>query len=482
MIMAIRRVLFLVLASTFALQCSAATIVIQVNDGPGEGFNDPNPPRNANQKGSNPGTSLGEMRMELFKEAAKVWGDIVNSTETISIGAEFNDLGCFGNSALLGQAGPTSTKENFGSGDANIAYAVALAESLSSSNQNGASVEINAEFNSKVDSDITCLGGGGFYYGLDGNVPDGTTALFSTVLHELGHGLGFLSYVTQDGSWLNGTMDPYSRLLMDLQTGKSWADMSDLERSNSLLNEPNLVWTGAKVTEDRTLHLDPTTELKINAPAPAGTSDANLGQQSPAIPGGGLAAAVVDGNSVSDLDGPPFDGCSQFTFTQDAFTGKIVLFDKTAACPVVIQVLWAQREAAVGVIIAETSGVELADVSGLLNGELTIPYIGTGKAEADQLRTNIGVANVTFQNSTTKLMGENQGKLKMYAPLVLSPGSSVSHWSETATPDLLMEPSSGTLIYQNVDLTAAAFQDIGWSVNIPGAQLELIYKDGFENP
>ena len=479
MSMNIQRTIFLLFAAIFSFQAFAAANIV-VN--PGVGFDDPTAPK-VGQKGNNPGNTLGELRFNLFQEAANVWGVILNSSVPITVNARFEKFGdteCTGNSAQLGSAGPTSTQEDFGSGDPNIAYAVALAESLSGTNQNGGFAEVDARFNSRVDLDATCLGGDGFYYGLDENAPDGTTALFATVLHEMGHGLGFLSYVNPNGSWLNGTMDPFSRLLKDLETGKTWDNMNDVERSNSLLNEPNLVWTGAQVTADRAQHLGPTTELVINAPAPPGIFDAALGQQSTAIPGGGLTRDVVDGNTIADLDGAPFDGCAQFTFTADAFAGKLVLFDKTDTCPVVFQILWAQREAAAGVMIASTESDGLADVTGLLNDDLTVPYIGIGKAEANQLRSNIGSANVTFQNSSTKLIGENQGMLKMYAPLAYSDGSSVSHWSKTASPDLLMEPSLGNLTYQNVDLTAAAFRDIGWSVNIPGGVDEEIYKDGFE--
>jgi len=475
--MMFKRFLWLSLTSTFALQVSATTIVIN----PGAGFDDATPSNTIpDQRGNNPGNTLGEMRLKLFQEAARVWGDILNSNVTITVDALFADLNCFGAAAQLGHAGPTSTNEDFGAGDPNIAYPIALAESLSGSNQNGAAAEITATFNANVDSDNGCLGAS-FYYGLDDNAPPGTAPLFAVVLHELGHGLGFLSYITANGGWLNGTMDPYSRLLMDLESGKSWGAMSNLERQNSQLNEPNLVWTGAKVTADRAKHLAPATELRINAPAPVGEFVANLGQQSTAIPVGGLTAAVVDGKSINDLDGDPADGCQQISFTGDAYAGKIVMFDTTATCQVVIQVTLSERDGAVGVIIAETAASGIADVTGVLAGEIKIPYIGIAKSEADHLRTNIGAANVTFQNSASKFIGENQGKLKIYAPLVLDPGSSVSHWSKTATPDLLMEPAEGTLIFKNVDLTAAAFQDIGWSVNIPGAALEVIYIDGFEN-
>ena len=478
-----QRNFLLLFAATFSLQATAATIVIN----PGVGFDDMTAPK-AGQKGNNPGNNLGELRFNLFQEAANTWGAILNSTVTITVNAkfeQFGDIECTGNATQLGHAGPTSTKENFGAGDANIAYAIALAESLTGTNQNGGTAEISAAFNSRVDLDPNCLGGGGFYYGLDDNVPNGLSALFATVLHEMGHGLGFLSYVNPDGSWLNGTMDPYSRLLMDLETGKSWANMSNLERSNSLLNEPNLVWTGAKVTADRAKHLGAAPEIRINAPAPAGTFEANLGQQSVALSGGGVTAAVADGNTVADLDADvsPADGCSQIAFG-GTFTGKIVMFDSSLNCSAAVQTYYSQLEGAVGVIIASTDA-SLPNMTGLVGlppgQSLTTPYIGVRKSEADKLRSNIGAANATLQNSATKLVGENQGKLKMYAPIVLEPGSSVSHWSKTAAPDLLMEPSLGNLTYKNVDLTAAAFRDIGWSVNIPGGTLDEVFTDGFEN-
>jgi hypothetical protein len=469
--------LFILVAATFSFQTLAATVVIN----PGVGFDDATLPK-AGQKGNNPGNNLGELRFNLFQEAANVWGAILNSSETITVNAafmQFGDIECTGGTTL-GHAGPTSTKQNFGSGDPNIAYAIALAESLSSSNQNSGSAEINAEFNSRVDLDPNCLGGGGFYYGLDDNAPAGTAALFATVLHEMGHGLGFLSYVNPNGSWLNGTMDPYSRLLMDLETGKGWANMTDQERSNSLLNEPNLVWTGAKVTADRAKHLVAAPEIRINAPAPVETFEAELGAQSFAIPLAGVTAAVVEGSAIIDVGGNPANACSQISFG-GTFTGKIVLWDRTDSCSAALQALYSQWEDADGVLIAETEAVGLPDMSGGVGNPITLPYIGITKAQADQLRSNIAAANVKMQNSTTKLVGENQGKLKMYAPAGLEPGSSVSHWSKTTTPDLLMEPSLGNVTYQNVDLTAAAFQDIGWSVNIPGGVLEVIYTDGFEN-
>ena len=68
----------------------------------------------------------------------------------------------------------------------------------------------------------------------------------------------------------------------------------------------------------------------------------------------------------------------------------------------------------------------------------------------------------------------------MYAPGTYDSGSSISHWSITATPDLLMKPGIGDLEFADVDITAAAMRDIGWSVNVPAGSLDEILRDGFE--
>ena len=57
------------------------------------------------------------------------------------------------------------------------------------------------------------------------------------------------------------------------------------------------------------------------------------------------------------------------------------------------------------------------------------------------------------------------GKPLMHAPNPYESGSSVSHWDESASPNLLMEPSiNPNLPLLEVDLTDEVFQDLGWSV------------------
>jgi hypothetical protein len=277
-----------------------------------------------------------------------------------------------------------------------------------------------------------------------------------------------------DFTGVGGFPDTFSSRLLDMDNGKSWDEMNNTERLASALNEPELVWEGAQVTADRGEHLGFVPELVINAPGGiAGTFEAVLGEEPDAlIPPGGVTAGVIDGD--------PFgDSCTQIN--EATFYGKIILFDKPESCGAAIPAFFSEFQGAVGVIIAATTATGLPDVSGLIdNQDVNIPYIGVEKTVADNLRANLATANVTINTSNSKFNGENDGKVKMYAPAIFESGSSVSHWSKTASPDLLMEPVLGDLDFADVDLTAAAFRDIGWSVNIPGEDLEEIFADGFE--
>ncbi len=123
-----------------------------------------------------------------FQAAVDVWQSEIVSSQVIHVDATWTSLGS--NSGILGEAGPT----NFFLGSDDRWYPAALYESMCSCNQNSGA-EIQAEFNSAFSS---------WYLGTDGNVPSNKWDFFSVVLHELGHGLGFLSTFDINsgvGSW-----------------------------------------------------------------------------------------------------------------------------------------------------------------------------------------------------------------------------------------------------------------------------------------
>jgi len=77
------------IASSSAL--AAATIVIQNNDQPGVGFNDPRP---VAPVGGNNGSTLGEQRLNAFQFAANIWGATLNSGPPITVRASWLGLPC----------------------------------------------------------------------------------------------------------------------------------------------------------------------------------------------------------------------------------------------------------------------------------------------------------------------------------------------------------------------------------------------------
>ena len=82
---------------------SAATITIVNTDSPNEGFNDPTP---VNPVGGNPGTTIGQQRLNLFQRAADIWGGLLESEVEVRVESSFDALPCDAGSAVLGSAGP----------------------------------------------------------------------------------------------------------------------------------------------------------------------------------------------------------------------------------------------------------------------------------------------------------------------------------------------------------------------------------------
>jgi len=66
----------------------------------------------------------------------------------------------------------------------------------------------------------------------------------SVALHEFGHGLGFLTFVSQSGTKLSGLDDAFMRNLEDQRTGKFFPVMTDTERASASVATDNLHWAG----------------------------------------------------------------------------------------------------------------------------------------------------------------------------------------------------------------------------------------------
>ncbi len=226
---------------------NSASILIVNGDGPNEGFNDLTV---VAPEGGNSGTTLGQQRMNLFNFAASIWGSFLDSTVPISVNARFDPLSpCSSSGGVLGSAGPASISRDFaGAEHAATWYPVALRNKIVGVDSNPAAAEINTTFNSSIDTG--CLGPGTrFYYGLDNSTPSMRINLLVVLLHEMGHGLGFMTLVNGSTGALNGGyMDVFARSMYDRSTGKSWGQMTDAERQASALNDGNLMFAGVNVS------------------------------------------------------------------------------------------------------------------------------------------------------------------------------------------------------------------------------------------
>jgi len=246
----------------------AATIIIVNQNAANVGFNDPTV---VVPVGGNPGTTLGAQRLILFQTAAHQWAALLKSNLVIRVGAQFNSLACSAGSAVLGSAGPTNfrTLSPVPPGaKSNTFYPEDLAEALLNVDKNAAAPDIDATFNANIDTG--CFGPNKlFWYGIDPNVaiPGNRIALFPTVLHELGHGLGFISLVCDDaagcgsgwvyGGYPNGQKDIWSFFQANAGApATTWDTFTNATRISSFTSggtvstTDNLVWVGANVNAD----------------------------------------------------------------------------------------------------------------------------------------------------------------------------------------------------------------------------------------
>ena len=228
-----------------------ANTPFQINnlDQPGEGLNDATP---ANPVGGNTATTIGDQRLAVVEEAARIWAATLNINTTISVDINFDEQLCDNFQAVVGAASPTEVRSNFQGAPINdIWYVSAQANNLSGTDLNGTDSDISATFNSRI-GDPDCLGGAGFYYGFDGNKAANQIDLLNIVLHEIGHGLGFLSLMDlTTGEFVRNNIDnqplddAFTRNLAD----ENFTPFAQLTPSARLASSQSLaLWTGSAVT------------------------------------------------------------------------------------------------------------------------------------------------------------------------------------------------------------------------------------------
>lgn len=448
---------------------AAATIVILNTDAPNVGFNDPTP---AAPVGGNPGTTLGQQRLNAFQAAANTWGAQLNSVPTIVIDAAWAALACNANAATLGSAGATQVFSSAIFPIPNTWYPVALANKLFGAQIDPTTPQIRARFNVNL-GQPGCLTGIFFYLGLDNN-HGANVDLVSVLLHEFGHGLGFQAFTTQAGSFLGPPFLPsvFNRFQLDNQTNKMWDVMTNGERAASAINTRRVVWTGANVSGAVNSVLAPGTP-RLLVSAPASLADAylvGLAQFGPALSSPGVTGEVMPLTGT----GNQLLGCDPFSAANvAAVAGKIALIDR-GVCGFAVKAKNAQDAGAIGVIIANNAAGSPPPGMGGVDPTITIPSVMITQADGATFRgflkfrsrTHSGMFSTIGVDPNQRLGADAAGRVMLYTPNPYIPGSSVSHWDQSAFPNLLMEPNINGDLTHNLtapfDLTLEFMHDIGW--------------------
>jgi hypothetical protein len=457
-----RRILILsmLLVLAAASVSNATTIIINNQDGVNEGLNDNTP---VLPVGGNPGTTLGQQRLNVFQKAADIWAGLLPDNVTIVVNAKMDPQTCTTTSAVLGSTSNNGLYRDFGGAPlANTWYVMAEANKLANVDlDGGATNDMNITFNSNLNGQVSCLNGVGWYYGFDGN--EGTnTEMLPVILHEMGHGLGFTSSLGASGVEPGSPAFPtvFERLMHDNTTNKQWDTMTAAERAASAINPNNVVFTGPCTTGHAPFVLVGPPTLWVNAGGPLApkytTGTANFGP----------ATYSVTGNCVLADDGtaPNSDACTALV-NGGAISGNIAVIDR-GTCTFVAKSLNAQANGAIAVIIVNNAAGAAPGLGGF-DASIVIPVCSLSQADGTALKTAMlgGPVNVTlgFDNSAPAKAGADAlNHVQIYTPNPFQSGSSISHWDVSTYPNLLMEPAINNNLHDGVDLTFWAFGDLGW--------------------
>jgi hypothetical protein len=450
--------LLLLFACVAVPRTANATFVIVNLDGAGEGFNDPTP---VAPVGGNPGTTVGQQRLNAFAKAGLIWDAILQSPITIRVQASFDPLTCGVTSGVLGGANANVLDSDFSGATRSATWYVgAQANRLANADLDPVDDDIVAQFNSVVGTP-SCLTTRSWYYGFDGNEGANGIDLLPVLLHEFGHGLGFLTTTDEtNGLYFAGQPGIFDHFLMDNLTHKHWVEMTPAERITSSINTNHLVWDGPAVTTWAPRALGPRARV-LTSGALTANFTSGQGVFYPALTTAGLTGTIV---LVADGVGTTTDGCNTPFTNAATLAGKIALMDRSATCTLPQQALNAQSNGAIAAIIINNVAGPEPPLRGAAPA-VGIPVASLSQTDGTALRVALGSGAVTatIALDATQTAGvDNAGRVLMFAPNPDQPGSSVSHWDVSAFPNLLMEPAINPDLSQNLDLTFYNFYDIGW--------------------
>lgn len=469
------------LASALGLACAlavghaaAADVTLLNIDPPGVGLNDTTP---AAPVGNNPGTTVGQQRQIAYQFAADLWGAVLESDVEIKVYASFAPLGCTPTAGTLAQAGPNWIVFNFPGVDPNVLYHSALGDAIAGVDlvpDPEDPADILSQFNGNL-GQPGCLEGSSWYYGLDGQTPDGSINFLDVVMHELSHGLGFSGFLNKStGALLGGFPDVYTRIAYDNQQNLRFTapGMTNALRAAAMRTPGRTVWDGSKVNAEAPLILDELVLLRTSGTLSADYEYGTASFGATATPAN-FSGALALANDGAGAD--PADACE--ALPAGSLSGRIAFVNR-GGCGFEFKALNAQNAGASAVVIGNVAtSPDPGTAPGMADDPTitaNVPTISLNLANANAIRAALPGVNVALAPVPGRLAGlDLAGRTRLYAPSVVAGGSTFSHFDTVLAPDALMEPfnSPETQAQVNVDLTPALFQDLGWGVNRGNAKI-----------
>ena len=253
---------------------SGATFTIIYTDAQGTGFND---------------TAKGAARKAAMQASVAAWSAVLQGTVPIVVEAKM-ETPEDPESTLLASAGPIDFFDIDG-----VAVPSALAAQVRNGSLNNGGPDIQVMVNETVDWD----------YAINGAAAPGKASFVYTMIHEVGHGLGFLdSFDVSTGALLNAIPFPYDVFVNRGSARRDVVANHGAEQVLADLTSNDLFFNGPKAVEASARSIRPLPMVKLYAPDPyeAGSSIAHVDQDTYADFKTGLMTPQDFGSGTNKID------------------------------------------------------------------------------------------------------------------------------------------------------------------------------------
>lgn len=257
---------------------NGATFDITYSDPQGTGFNDP---------------ATGETARKALEASVLAWTKVIQGTVTIKVDASMpmqDDSAGDSGSTLLASAGPV----DFWPRD-NKAVPSALMWQLTNKRQNNGDPDIQVNVNPKVDWD----------YAVNGAAARGKVSFVYTMIHEIGHGLGFVdSFDPETGTTLNTMPFVYDTFVNRGSGSRNVVTDHTPDATKADLISGDLFFNGTNAVDASRRSIKPLPMIKLYSPNPyeQGSSISHVDQDTYADFKTGLMTPRDFGSGTDKID------------------------------------------------------------------------------------------------------------------------------------------------------------------------------------